>query len=197
MPAFAGFLFVKYMSVVIWLQMIFMLVCGGVANMIPPMVRGINILNYPIDFGLKINNKFVLGASKTWRGLFFGVIGAAIVGGVLGLMEIFLRHKQIIQQFTGWQIWIFAYYGYLGIIFGLGALGGDLVKSFVKRRVGIDSGVTWFPFDQIDWVVGILIVSSFIGQSSWYYLILLPVGLILHLIIKFIGYNIRTDTKPI
>jgi CDP-2,3-bis-(O-geranylgeranyl)-sn-glycerol synthase len=44
----------------------------------------------------------------------------------------------------------------LGLLFGLGAMGGDSVKSFIKRRIGIPPGRPWVPFDQLDFVLGAL-----------------------------------------
>jgi len=35
-----------------------------------------------------------------------------------------------------------------------GALIGDLIKSFAKRRLGIQAGSTWVPFDQVDYIAG-------------------------------------------
>jgi len=42
----------------------------------------------------------------------------------------------------------------IGPLLGAGALIGDMIKSFFKRRVGIKPGSSWIPFDQIDWIVG-------------------------------------------
>ena len=48
----------------------------------------------------------------------------------------------------------------LSFYLGLGALLGDLVKSFFKRKIGIKSGEPWIIFDQIDYVIGGLIFGS-------------------------------------
>ncbi len=37
-------------------------------------------------------------------------------------------------------------------------MGGDRVKSFVKRRIGIPPGDPWIPADQLDDVIGVLIL---------------------------------------
>jgi len=36
---------------------------------------------------------------------------------------------------------------------GVGAMSGDVVKSFFKRRVGIAPGRPWLPADQLDFIV--------------------------------------------
>jgi len=45
-----------------------------------------------------------------------------------------------------------------------GALLGDIVESFFKRRMGKERGEDWIPFDQLDFVVGALLLS-FITSS--------------------------------
>ena len=44
----------------------------------------------------------------------------------------------------------------LGLALGIGALGGDALKSLVKRARGIAPGKSWVPFDQLDFAVGAL-----------------------------------------
>ena len=40
-----------------------------------------------------------------------------------------------------------------------GALIGDIIESFFKRRVGIERGKNWIPFDQLDFILGVLFFS--------------------------------------
>ncbi len=71
----------------------------------------------PIDGGLKLpDGRPLLGSHKTWRGLIGGTAAAGIVGAVLSV---------------GFAA---------GAAFGLLALLGDLVSSFIKRRMGRASG---------------------------------------------------------
>ena len=44
----------------------------------------------------------------------------------------------------------------LGALMGGGALIGDLVKSFIKRRLNQPPGKPWFPWDQLDWIAGVI-----------------------------------------
>ena len=78
----------------------------------------------------------------------------------------------------------------LALLFGGGALVGDLFKSFVKRRLGKKSGTAWFPFDQLDFVVGALLCVSLVQQidfSLW--VVILIVSPLLHFIVNIIGYH--------
>jgi len=46
----------------------------------------------------------------------------------------------------------------LGILQGIGALGGDIIKSLIKRSIGIPPGAPWPIFDGIDYILGSLLV---------------------------------------
>ena len=50
----------------------------------------------------------------------------------------------------------------LGALMGGGALMGDLVKSFIKRRLNVPPGKPWFPWDQLDWIAGAMLLSSIV-----------------------------------
>ena len=119
------------------------------ANMAPVIVRKINLLAFPIDFNKKINNKSILGRNKTFRGLIFGVIFAIIVA----YLQFLLYNAGLLREisFFDYKNWLL-----LGFLMGFGALTGDLVKSFFKRRIGISPGEKFIPFDQTDFVVGAL-----------------------------------------
>lgn len=49
----------------------------------------------------------------------------------------------------------------LGLACGCGALGGDALKSFLKRRLDIAPGQSWDPGGSLDFVLGGLIGLSF------------------------------------
>ena len=51
----------------------------------------------------------------------------------------------------------------IGFLLGFGAIFGDLVKSFFKRRLHIDDGKPLYFFDQLDYVAG-----SYLFLSLYY-----------------------------
>ncbi len=55
----------------------------------------------------------------------------------------------------------------LGPAFGIGAMGGDSAKSFVKRRMGIAPGAPWIPIDQLDFVAGALLIIWPRASITW------------------------------
>ncbi len=148
-----------------------------IANMTPVFVRRVKVLDVPVDFGVKLGKERLFGEHKTWRGLMFGA-----VAGMLTFL---------LQQQTPVPFALFDYQQMpwtLGLLLGLGALLGDLAKSFVKRRIHIKPGRSWVIFDQIDYIVGGLLFGS------WAYvpavddtLFLLASGIVLTIIVNYLG----------
>ncbi len=87
------------------------------------------------------------GAHKTWRGFVCGFAVAGMVGGILALLNVSLY----ISLLRGFGI---------GFTLGIGALGGDLVKSFFKRRIGLKPGTLFQPWDGIDYILGAILILS-------------------------------------
>lgn len=80
---------------------------------------------------------------------------------------------------------------FLGGWLGLGALVGDMVKSFFKRRLGIKPGAMFQPWDGIDYMIGAIIF-----MLPWYnggvieYIFLLIIGPLLSLLMNICAYRI-------
>ena len=112
----------------------------------------------PIDFGKKFNDgKRILGDGKTWRGLFIGTFIGMTAGfgfSVVSKIASNINFPIKINDFTGFPLMI-------PILFSLcfGALIGDIIESFFKRRIGKKRGENWIPFDQIDFILGVLFFS--------------------------------------
>jgi CDP-2,3-bis-(O-geranylgeranyl)-sn-glycerol synthase len=61
----------------------------------------------------------------------------------------------------------YAHWPALGLALGIGALGGDALKSLVKRARGIAPGKSWVPFDQLDFAVGALALVWPWARLGW------------------------------
>ena len=150
--------------------------------------------NYPADFYLKIKGKRILGSHKTLRGFLIGIT-ASIIGVFLQVFfydnlawqrEILPINYNVVSPII------------LGFLLGFGALLGDAVKSYFKRLRGIEPGKSWFPFDQIDFIVGGIILTWFYLKLDWIqYLTIFIVWLVLHPLISFTGYLLKFKKKPI
>ncbi len=145
------------------------------ANMAPVFVKKIKFLDKPIHVKL-------FGKNKTWRGLVFASIA--------GLIVFWLQKMAYINGFRSLAIIDYADFSVMfGLMLGLGAILGDLVESYYKRKAEIPPGKPWPVFDQLDFVVGGIVGSFFFYvPPAEIVLILLIVSPLLHLIINRIGY---------
>lgn len=99
-----------------------------VANGIPVLATRVlgERAAWPLDGGLRLADGYRLfGRSKTVRGIVLAVAVTALAAVLLG---------------WGWRI---------GALLGAGAMLGDLLSSFVKRRLGIESSGRASGLDQI------------------------------------------------
>ena len=161
---------------------------AGVANAAPPVANKIPLLNRwktPLDSGNKLDGKFVLGKNKTWRGLTFGTL----MGGVSAWLL-----YPLLSINTGSSIEHFL----IGCVLGFGALFGDALESFFKRRKGIPSGTAWLGFDQLDYVVGAIVCSlPFVRLAITDYLFVIIMFVLLHFVVSYCGYLLGFKDKPV
>ena len=145
----------------------------------------------PIDFGKTWRDgKRIFGDGKTWIGLLSGTFIGMTAGFGLVVAATYLNTGE---------------YSYLGladferfpimfpIIFSLcfGALLGDIIESFFKRRRGISRGEDWIGFDQLDFLLGAMffcfLMSVFLQgvgltDGNWFLDNLLPWQIIVLLV---------------
>lgn len=147
----------------------------------------------PVDFGKCAGDgRRYLGDGKTWRGL----IGGVVVGILFGGLQIFLAdifHWDWLPQHTLVTITVLA----------AGALLGDMVKSFFKRRAGKDRGQKWPVADMYDLVAGSLVLLALFAWpwvleyiTIWIFLAILIWTPLLHRGANIIGYLIGIKQVP-
>jgi len=176
---------------ILLISLLYLILPGVFANMAPPLTRHIPFLIYPIDFKITWRNKPLLGANKTYRGFFFGILSAIIIAHTQQQLYTytFFQHISLINYATI-NIWLF------GFLIGFGCLFGDLLESFAKRRLNIAPGQRFFPWDQLDALIGGLIFLSPLYWPGWYAVsYLLIIVIILHIIIKHIGYYLGIEQR--
>ncbi len=124
------------------------------------------------------------GSHKTIRGLYAGYCAALLM----------LWIQLLIQRNGSFEAYRLLDYTTLNLVwyaflFGIGALGGDLLKSYFKRRLGIAPGRPWPVFDQLDFVVGGLVFVYLAYPFPLYVaVILLIITPVLHLLTNVISY---------
>lgn len=140
---------------------------AGVANMAPVVVAqlpALRQLDAPLDFGARIGGTRLFGEHKTWRGLAAGIIAA---------IAAVLLQQYMVRQY-GWFERVATEVNYLdisafllGLALAVGALGGDAIESFAKRRRNIPSGRPWLPYDIIDHIVGAMLLALPFVVFNW------------------------------
>ncbi|MGD8506156.1 MAG: CDP-2,3-bis-(O-geranylgeranyl)-sn-glycerol synthase [Candidatus Bathyarchaeota archaeon] len=156
-----------------------------VANAVPVIFGG----GYPIDAGkLFLDGKPILGSNKTVRGFIAGLLVGTFLGFVLSNL----------YQLDGFpQNFLFEYSISLGFMLSLGALTGDLLHSFIKRRLDIAPGSPLPVADQSDFVIGALLFSVLVYPPPWHIaVIILLVTPPIHLLTNFVAYLLGIKKTP-
>lgn len=171
---------------------------AGAANVMPILVAPVPLLkkiNAPMDFGLTFRGKRMLGAHKTWRGLISGILAATLA---FWLQQLLVAHVGWLHAWTHQVDYANLSTLVLGPLFGIGALGGDAIESFFKRQRGVAPGRGWFPFDQIDYIIGGAIATApFVTLTLRQYIWLVFLWLIMHIVFSYIGFFLKLKERPI
>ncbi len=158
------------------------------ANMAPVLCRGLPLLDVPLDGGLKIGGRALLGKQKTVRGVVAGILFAVAMALIQHLLL-------AVPFFSDLSLVPYADFMLVGVLLGGGAMLGDLIESAIKRRLGIVSSRPWIPFDQIDWVIGAFLLLEIAYPLPWLSLVpTLALFFVLHIAVKHVGYWLHLDT---
>ena len=137
----------------------------------------------PVDFGKTDKNGIRwIGDGVTWRGIIAGTIIGIITGAVQGYIAPLILPQ--IKPFLITPIITSVNSGMLiGFLLGFGALVGDAVGSFLKRRLGIGRGKPAPILDQLDFIIfAIIFVSPIVELNLIFVVMALALTLIIHLI---------------
>lgn len=144
---------------------------------------------------MTLGGQRLFGAHKTWRGFVVGIIAATVA---LWIQQLLIGALPWLAQLTTQINYAHLPTLILGALFAIGALAGDAIESFFKRRRGIPPGHSWFPFDQIDYIVGGAIATlPFVMLSIWQYVWLVVLWLGVHLLSTYVGWKLGLKDKPI
>ena len=159
-------------------------------NMTPPLAKKAGILKFldrEVDFGKTYEGFPIFGTHKTWRGVILGIL----VGMLVAWGQSYFYHHHFfkgISLFDYSKINIFLF----GSLISFGAVLGDLLFSFLKRRLKMKPGQRWLPFDQTDYIIGaFLILTPFLKVSPLIWLTIFALTFFLHLLVNRIGYQLK------
>lgn len=149
----------------------------------------------PLDFGKNfIDGKRILGDGKTIRGFVAGVFGGILVA-----------HLQLlIERAFGFQIYSkLQYHQFLQLVslLAFGAMAGDSLGSFIKRRFGVERGRCFPILDQLTFL---LIAYAFASLSPAFGYLFTPeiilIGIVitplLHLAVNVVAYVLKLKEVP-
>jgi len=180
-----------------FLLAIWFFIPAGAANVAPILAARVPILkrlNAPLDFGVTFRGVPVLGPNKTWRGMLAGIVMAVVV---LWLQQVLIRDILRSDALFGLDYASLPTIP-LGILFGIGALGGDALKSFFKRRVGTAPGRSWIPFDQLDYIIGAALATVIVVRlPSLAYAWSVILWVLIHFAATFVGYRAGLKERPV
>jgi CDP-2,3-bis-(O-geranylgeranyl)-sn-glycerol synthase len=148
----------------------------------------------PLDFGRNFRNgRRILGDGKTFRGTVLG----ALSGIFVGMAQNAIAPAWLPKFGEGLEM--------ISVLMALsfGAMLGDIVASFLKRRGGFERGESVFLLDQLDFVFGSWALLLLLAPS-WFYsnftlriiVIVLIVTPILHRLTNMLGYRIKVKKEP-
>jgi CDP-2,3-bis-(O-geranylgeranyl)-sn-glycerol synthase len=146
-----------------------------VANSTPVLLGG----EAPIDQGREfLDGRRILGTNKTVKGFAYGLL----LGSVAALAEAILFRNYLLLP--------------AGILASLGALLGDLSGAFLKRRLNIPPGHPLPVVDQLDFILGALILTSpLLNVTAGAVLILVIATVPIHLFSNAVAYVLRLKTR--
>jgi CDP-2,3-bis-(O-geranylgeranyl)-sn-glycerol synthase len=171
-----------------------------VANATATLPRG---WGAPMDFGRSwpADGRRLFGPSKTWSGFLCGTSIALAVG----LLEAWLRliappDLRLVPAFGPSLLAAIP----VVLLLAAGALTGDALGSFLKRRRNIPPGGALFPLDQLLFVAVPLLAglalfpsvfaSTFLGVEAVLWTLLFTVGL--HVLFNFVGFKMGLKKVP-
>ena len=155
----------------------------------------------PVDAGRVLRDgRRLLGDGKTWRGLAGGILSGAVLGVVLHSVAVIVES----DSFSFGSLFQAAA---LVFLLPFGALMGDILGSFIKRRMGLERGARSPGLDQYDFLIG-TVVFLLAFETQWflehYVLGYAVIGLIfvivitppIHRAVNIIGHRLGKKDVP-
>lgn len=164
------------------LKLVVLLLPMYVANSTAMLFGG----KYPIDFNKRFfDGRAIFGPGKTFQGAIAGILLGTATSGVISV--VFPQYAALLSP----------NYLFLGFLLSIGAIIGDLVASFFKRRSNIAPGTPVLFLDQLDFVVGGLVFGSIFFVPDFFELIIVCiVTLVSHKVSNFIAFKFKLKKVP-
>ncbi len=153
-------------------QLILLLLAANGAPILIAKVMG-KRWDYPLDGGVAWAGKPILGPSKTWRGLVGALIASSVIAPIIGLPL------------------------YVGLLLAFFSMMGDLISSFIKRRLGLASSAMAFGLDQIpEALLPTVLISAFVDLLVLDVIIVVIVFVVLDVALSQLLYRLGIKEQP-
>ncbi|KON30792.1 hypothetical protein AC482_03030 [miscellaneous Crenarchaeota group-15 archaeon DG-45] len=155
---------------VLWMaETIYMYIPAYIANAAPVICGG----GSPLDGGRTWRGRPLLGSHKTVRGTLSGIA----VGTAVGLL-----------QFEPMR----------GLLMAVGAIGGDLIIAFAKRRLGLRPGAPFPVADQLGFIVAALALASLVPpRPTWDRVVAIIIATVpIHIITNIFAWLLKLKGNP-
>ncbi len=153
-----------------------LLVLLGCANFMPIAARHLLGKKFatPVDMGKYwIDGRPLLGPHKTWRGLAASIAGTTILAPLLGVEAL------------------------NGTLLALWSMGGDLLASFLKRRMNRPSGAKATGLDQVvESAMPLIIMKKRLGLAWFDVFVLVATFSLLEIWLSPILYRLKIRRRP-
>ncbi|MEM1651298.1 MAG: CDP-2,3-bis-(O-geranylgeranyl)-sn-glycerol synthase [Sulfolobales archaeon] len=160
-----------------------------VANASPLVTKSFLKKRHPVDFGKNfIDGRRIFGDNKSWEGVIIGILVGTAVGTALTPLYGCHYIKLVVA----------------GFMQGVGSMIGDLVNSFLKRRLGINPGGPLPFLDQTSFIVTSLLILKSVRIDKLVGLdlglvdmaIIVGIALVLHPLTNYIAYLLGLKEVP-
>ncbi|MBI5635377.1 CDP-2,3-bis-(O-geranylgeranyl)-sn-glycerol synthase [Candidatus Micrarchaeota archaeon] len=165
-----------------FLELLLFILPAYFSNSTPVVLGG----GKPLDLGKTLwDGRRVFGASKTIRGLLSALVVGTFVSIPLSLFPQFLPGFSLEQKIT------------VAFLVSLGAMIGDLIGSFSKRRLGFGEGESFIVTDQLLFLaVALLLSSTYVKIGLYDIVALVVVTFVLHVLFNQIAHRLGLKKVP-
>ncbi len=154
------------------------------ANGAPVLLGG----GRPVDAHFRLwDGRRLFGDSKTWRGLVAGIS----VGVLAGFLLAYLLPVHFLP--------FLAFHEKMGVsaLLAVGTMVGDLLGSFIKRRMNLPPGAPFFVTDQLLFIAMALAFSSVVFLPSYAdILVVFLLTFILHILTNITAHHLNLKRVP-
>ncbi|MBI4014559.1 MAG: CDP-2,3-bis-(O-geranylgeranyl)-sn-glycerol synthase [Candidatus Aenigmarchaeota archaeon] len=163
------------------LQSLWFILPAYIANSSPVISKG----KHPLDFHAFLGKNRLLGDGKTIEGSATGIAFGTLAGTLQILLQPYAPDNFVTMTAE------------LAFLLAFGAIAGDIVGAFIKRRLGIARGASAPLLDQLDFLIVSLTLSTLVVSMPYeVYIVLFLITPVVHLSANIISHFLKLKEVP-